>query len=654
MEARSSSSWQEAKGARGRRRSTGEQAATDLFRALDKSNAGFIYESQMRPIWAALARHVQEGSASVFLRQLQERTTPISRGEWTSVMDALESIVGVRLFRTLMRGAETLLAELESSSMQMRARNQVEAIEWNVRSRRGKRKEDDLPMKASEAQLDDETLPLDEEEPVELQAEVQKSTAAELPETGTESEQEFLTTLGLEAPPGTATASAKTATSASSRRGGQEKQAAGSSSAKAPAQEAPMTQQSSKLQPKFKAEPKSNTGPKQRRKPEQASAPKEKDAPKADAPKTKTTCKDASTNTDPSLEGRLGSNPAQAASNTGPKQGRRGKGELTKSIAKEGGPPGDQAAGTGAEKETSTPAKPKAPPALPAAPPAPAQVNRQQHSPLSRSQSEPWLPSSDVVLKEQEQVAVREPAASSLPVIPPRKSRVNDPVAKKKPAKEKDAEPARRNSSTSIVQVPKEKRSSYQELRVKLDEGRKELTKQRQQVKDLERMLQDASRRDKPHYGITQGVAYRTPVVPEPQERQPVRKLVVLPRLPGHSGGYPDSVSELSLAKFGVASGSAHVDQTELEPHLQRDQSPEEHERLALAAREDNKVVAMSRRERSRARTQAIIELGNAGEDTWDLRKAEKASRLVDLNTFSEAMWGSFFEWKADLEIDIT
>eukprot|EP00971_Amphidinium_carterae_P293145 5820224-Amphidinium_carterae.1 len=101
----------------------------------------------------------------------------------------------------------------------------------------------------------------------------------------------------------------------------------------------------------------------------------------------------------------------------------------------------------------------------------------------------------------------------------------------------------------------------------------------------------------------------------------------------------------MSLAKFGAASSPAHAEQLELEPQPRcGDVNSHSHVDVPckLAMDESNRrncppsVVAMSRRERSRARTQAIIELGSEGQDTWDLRRAEKSSRLVDLNTFSE------------------
>jgi len=50
----------------------------------------------------------------------------------------------------------------------------------------------------------------------------------------------------------------------------------------------------------------------------------------------------------------------------------------------------------------------------------------------------------------------------------------------------------------------------------------------------------------------------------------------------------------------------------------------------------------------SRARTEAINKLDSKGLDTWQIRKAEKVSKLQELNTFGESMWDSFFDWQED------
>lgn len=76
----------------------------------------------------------------------------------------------------------------------------------------------------------------------------------------------------------------------------------------------------------------------------------------------------------------------------------------------------------------------------------------------------------------------------------------------------------------------------------------------------------------------------------------------------------------------------------------------EEDEFLAAGTRaiclDKSRMAALSREERSRWRMQAIAHLGNAGMDSWELRREEKATRLRNLGAYGEGMWGSFKEWQ--------
>uniref|UniRef100_A0A7S4SVD9 SET domain-containing protein n=1 Tax=Alexandrium monilatum TaxID=311494 RepID=A0A7S4SVD9_9DINO len=60
------------------------------------------------------------------------------------------------------------------------------------------------------------------------------------------------------------------------------------------------------------------------------------------------------------------------------------------------------------------------------------------------------------------------------------------------------------------------------------------------------------------------------------------------------------------------------------------------------------RLAPLSRSEQSRTRVEAITQLDSMGQNTWNVRQAEKVARYQDLRVFTDSMWGSFFEWKQD------
>jgi hypothetical protein len=92
------------------RRELSEDAACDLagrklFRRLDWQGIGRIEESQVQPLWPELSRHMERNVAAGVAASLQRNSAPIGREEWNSLMVAIRSIVGPRLFRSSIKAA---------------------------------------------------------------------------------------------------------------------------------------------------------------------------------------------------------------------------------------------------------------------------------------------------------------------------------------------------------------------------------------------------------------------------------------------------------------------------------------------------------------------------------------------------------------------
>jgi len=81
-------------------------ASSKLFRRLDRYGTGQIEERQVLPLWPELSRHMEGTNASGLAARISQRSTPITRDEWMSLMNAIRSIVGPRLFRSSLRAAQ--------------------------------------------------------------------------------------------------------------------------------------------------------------------------------------------------------------------------------------------------------------------------------------------------------------------------------------------------------------------------------------------------------------------------------------------------------------------------------------------------------------------------------------------------------------------
>mmetsp|Transcript_56542 Transcript_56542/g.124182 ORF Transcript_56542/g.124182 Transcript_56542/m.124182 type:complete len:612 (-) Transcript_56542:72-1907(-) len=96
-----------------KRAGTWEVSASKLFVRLDRRSTGYVDSSQVLQLWPCLSRSVDSGNADALVAELRHRGAPICQAEWTSLLTALQGIVGPRYLRRNLRAAEVALAELQ-------------------------------------------------------------------------------------------------------------------------------------------------------------------------------------------------------------------------------------------------------------------------------------------------------------------------------------------------------------------------------------------------------------------------------------------------------------------------------------------------------------------------------------------------------------
>eukprot|EP00929_Paragymnodinium_shiwhaense_P051652 TRINITY_DN25953_c1_g4_i1.p1 TRINITY_DN25953_c1_g4~~TRINITY_DN25953_c1_g4_i1.p1 ORF type:complete len:1331 (+),score=483.68 TRINITY_DN25953_c1_g4_i1:98-4090(+) len=202
------------------------------------------------------------------------------------------------------------------------------------------------------------------------------------------------------------------------------------------------------------------------------------------------------------------------------------------------------------------------------------------------------------------------------------------PRPKSGPRQQEPAEerlpPLRQSYSTPVFIEPdrelqdelKKEKENHKRTALKLANIEKQL---RQAVITIDRQAKlDGGKK---RFGVTGGTVYTNPppmrAAPSPKSRQGMH-LPALRSLPPLDAGRPNSrAREESMAAREV---DAILDQTRQQP--------------------------MTRAERSAARIEAIKKLDAVAMNTWDLRQSEKVSKLRAVHSFSNAMWGSFWDWQ--------
>merc|ERR1712060_343404 len=127
-------------------------------------------------------------------------------------------------------------------------------------------------------------------------------------------------------------------------------------------------------------------------------------------------------------------------------------------------------------------------------------------------------------------------------------------------------------------------------------------------------------------FGITDPAPYAVPPPAIPKVQSPPRKGVNLSNLKAKAPSSKQQGQEADPTGANVADFEAAV----LQARAAALQPPQQ----------------MSRAEQSRSRLEVIKQLDKLGMNTWEVRAAEKVSRLRDMNTFGNSMWHSFNEWQ--------